>query len=314
MTENISFVVQGPISHESIPAENAFSTREVLMSIRKHYPYSEIILSTWKGSDISDLSYDKIVLNEDPGAFVVDGIKRPFNHNRLVISTSSGISVATKDFVVKTRTDILFESDNILNILPLITPIEGPYAIFNSYILSTNYYVRNPMRVNLYFHPSDIILVGKIEDMKFFFSAPMAERHKLVTENEEILMVAEQYLLLNSIEHAQDKRYSSGRIDYTNIKHFMDSEKYLFSSFNILSIADFGVKFPDRLLFAHLPDGNYSLDEIKVLTNLYRKSEDIDGYSYLRAAKYLGRRTGLYMKAKTSSFLNKVYSNNDADN
>jgi hypothetical protein len=308
MTENISFVVQGPILQESNPSENAFSTREVLLSIREHFPDSEIVLSTWKGSEIAGLEYDKVILNEDPGAVVVPEVERPYNLNRLVVSSNAGVSVATKDYVVKTRTDLFFENENILNILNLITPIDGPYTVFKNYVLSTNYYVRNPLRMNLLFHASDIILVGKRQDMKLFFSAPTLERHQMVTEKEQILMVAEQYLLLNTIKKALNKRYDFDRIEYTNVKHFMDSEKYLFSNFNFLSIADFGVVFPDRLRFAHRPDANYTHDEITMLSNLFRKSSDLDGTSYLRATKYIGERVKLYIRAKSFNILNIVYS------
>jgi hypothetical protein len=308
MTENISFVVQGPVSKESIPAENLFSTREVLMSIRKYFPASEIVLSTWEGSDTTDLIYDKLVLNEDPGSIVVPHIERPYNHNRLVKSSSAGIFVATKEFIVKTRTDVLFESDSLLNLLSLITPIEGPYTIFSNYLLSTNYYVRNPLRINLLFHSSDIVLAGKREDIKLYFSAPTIKRHELVTDKEQVLMVAEQYLLLKSIEMAHNKRYDFDRIDYTNTRHFMDSEKYLFSNFNFLSIADFGVKFPDRLQFAFRPEANYTLDEIQVLSKLYRKSNDLDAFSYIRATKYFKGRMSLYLKVKSMDLFNRIYN------
>jgi hypothetical protein len=313
MTENISFVVQGPVSHESNHAEDLFSTKEVLTSIRRNFPYSEIVLSTWNGGDITDLDYDKLVLNDDPGGIVVPNIEKPYNHNRLVLSSTAGIAVATKDFVVKTRTDIFFDNDNILYQLPQVKPIEGSYAIFKSYILSTNYYVRNPLRMNLLFHPSDIVLVGRRDDMKLFFSAPPVTRQEMVNERKQIKMVAEQYLMLKSIETAHNKHYSVSRVDYTNTTHFMESEKYLFINFNFLSIGDFGARFPERLLFAHLPDANYSLDEVAVLTNYYRKSDRLDGFSYLRAAKYLGARVKLYLKAKRSNLLNRVYSN-DTDN
>ena len=58
-TNDISVVVQGAIDQINTP--------KCLRSIRKRLPGAEIILSTWEGSPIDGLDYDKLVLNKDPG-------------------------------------------------------------------------------------------------------------------------------------------------------------------------------------------------------------------------------------------------------
>lgn len=52
-TKDISVVVQGPIDEEL--------TILCLNSVRKYLPDSEIILSTWKNSNIKNLDYDILV-------------------------------------------------------------------------------------------------------------------------------------------------------------------------------------------------------------------------------------------------------------
>jgi len=59
--ENISFVVQGPVFNKIETADQSFSTKDVLTSIRNNFPAAEIILSTWEGTDIRGLDYDKVV-------------------------------------------------------------------------------------------------------------------------------------------------------------------------------------------------------------------------------------------------------------
>ncbi|TXJ44182.1 hypothetical protein EPJ70_08075 [Brachyspira aalborgi] len=56
-TKDISVVVQGAIDKGYTPL--------CLKSIRKYLPESEIILSTWEGSDVENLDYDVLVLNKD---------------------------------------------------------------------------------------------------------------------------------------------------------------------------------------------------------------------------------------------------------
>ena len=49
-SKDISVIVQGPINKKETP--------KCLKSIRKFLPEAEIILSTWQGTDISNLDYD----------------------------------------------------------------------------------------------------------------------------------------------------------------------------------------------------------------------------------------------------------------
>ena len=55
--EDISFIIQGLI--------NPKITKKCLNNIRKYFPKSEIILSTYKGENIDGLNYDKVILTED---------------------------------------------------------------------------------------------------------------------------------------------------------------------------------------------------------------------------------------------------------
>lgn len=59
-TKDISVVVQGAVGGY---------TPVCLASVRKHLPESEIVLSTWKGSNVEGLDYDVLVLSDDPGGF-----------------------------------------------------------------------------------------------------------------------------------------------------------------------------------------------------------------------------------------------------
>ena len=63
ISNDISLVVQGAVT----PV-----TKAVLNSLRAIFPGAELILSTWEGSALDGLSYDKAVLSPDPGPQVAD--------------------------------------------------------------------------------------------------------------------------------------------------------------------------------------------------------------------------------------------------
>ena len=63
-TKDISVIVQGAI--------NKNETIKCLQSIRQYLPGAEIILSTWEGSNITDLDYDNLILSKDPGAAIIE--------------------------------------------------------------------------------------------------------------------------------------------------------------------------------------------------------------------------------------------------
>ncbi len=56
--QEISVVVQGPVVGASSDPDDRQLTRRCLTSIRALLPNAEIILSTWRGSDVSGLQLD----------------------------------------------------------------------------------------------------------------------------------------------------------------------------------------------------------------------------------------------------------------
>ena len=92
--KEISVVVQGAISGKSTDPEHYQITKKVLQSIRKYLPGAEIILSTWKGSDVKGLDYDQLVESDDPGAVLLgeyNGVKAFNNLNRQIVSSKAGL-------------------------------------------------------------------------------------------------------------------------------------------------------------------------------------------------------------------------------
>ncbi|MGY3211432.1 hypothetical protein ACVW2L_000485 [Mucilaginibacter sp. HD30] len=265
--KEISFVVQGPVIANPKKEAGVYTTAEVLESIRKHYPEAEIILSTWKGTDTSNLVYDKLVLSEDPGGFKLGGLT--MNYNRLILSTKAGIEKASHRYVVKTRTDIIFTGNNLYDHLGHITPINGKYVVFNKYVLSTIYYVRNPIKLNLVFHPSDIFLMGEKDDILSHFDVPLPPREYYFNDDDTTKIVSEQYFFVHNIYRKKQLNYSIPKWGYINLKYFLASEKYLFNNFIFFDTHEMGIQFPDRLYAVFRPKSNYTLAQAKRLSKVF---------------------------------------------
>ena len=89
------------------------------------------------------------------------------NVNRQIVSTLAGLKVATKPYILKTRTDILVNSSGFLDYFGKYD--KNPPCFFRNRLLICNYYTRNPRIMNICFHPSDWFLFGNSEDVRMYF-------------------------------------------------------------------------------------------------------------------------------------------------
>lgn len=168
-TNNVSIVVQGGVSATTV---------DVLHGLRKIFPKAEIILSTWENSDLRGLDYDKVLLSPDPGAQMADEAAGVYNNvNRQIVSTQAGLRAATRPYILKTRTDILFKDAKFLSYFGLFDT--EPPLYFKNRLLICNYYTRNPRVWPVCFHPSDWLLFGLAEDMrKYYENIPLMAREE----------------------------------------------------------------------------------------------------------------------------------------
>lgn len=160
--EDISFVVQGPVD----PAV----TRRCLEEIRKHFPGSEIVLSTWEGSNLDGLDYDRVVLSTDPGAVESMAPGTPLivrnNGNRQIISTKAGLKTVSRPFAAKIRSDLLLRGNSWLSVWEHFPKRLPDWRMFRERLIIGNLFARNPFRdVPKPFHPSDWFMFGLRQDL-----------------------------------------------------------------------------------------------------------------------------------------------------
>lgn len=255
--KSLSIVVQGMISE---------CTSEVLASIRRCFPHAELILSTWEGSDCKGLDYDKLVFSPDPGAQKADEIAHTDNNvNRQIVSTCAGLKVASRTYILKTRTDIVFNDGDFLRYFGRYD--DSPPVIFLSRLLICNYYTRNPRSIDLCFHPSDWILFGYAEDIrKYYGNTPLQ-----TDENA-----------------AWFKAHPKNRTLFTNYLSRFTPEQYIFLSF-LQQYCDVKIDcyYDFNLEFVHLTEKIFA----KCFVVLdYQKQINIDFVKY-EPNRYLEKNT-----------------------
>lgn len=176
LSKDISVVIQGGIDKKYI--------YKTLKSIRKFLPKAEIILSTWEGSNVDGLDYDILQLNEDPGAeiFTPDGKRQ--NQNRQILSTKKGISLASRKYVLKLRSDMQIKGTKFLTYFGKYKKRNDNYKILKERILINSLYTRKSLYPKVVkgkhilqpylFHVSDWMMFGLKEDMINIWDIPLA--------------------------------------------------------------------------------------------------------------------------------------------
>jgi hypothetical protein len=301
---DLSFVVQGPVIPITAGAQHAYSTKQVLASIRKYFPESQIVLSTWQGANTGGLDYDLLVLNDDPGPLTIND--KDYNVNRLIKSTVNGLKNCLNDYVVKTRTDIAFTSNELLAETAGMVPVKGRYKLFQHKVLSTNFYVRDPLKSNILFHPSDILLIGKKDDLLLFFDHELATFNDFNIGGDESFynkVVNEQYLLLKTIQAICSINVAFNKYwEYKGIKNLVRSEQFIFRNFHLKTNGQLGVEFSEKLSSA-LSHQNYSERALKWFPVL--KSNIITDWLFFNAI----RGTRYYLKNRERNYRLQYYYN-----
>ena len=174
---DISVVVQGPIVGKRDWPQSKRLTERALDSIRRFLPGAEIILSTWAGSEVDGLSFDRLVENQDPGGVLLyehKGKKIFFNCSRQIVSACEGLRAATRPYAVKFRTDMVVESAGFLDYFDRYPQRAAEWAVFKERVVVGTMFSRDPERMFPQpFCPSDWFTFGRREDVLDLWDVPL---------------------------------------------------------------------------------------------------------------------------------------------
>lgn len=261
--ETLSIVLQGPVRHNN---EICPTTWAYIMRTRNTFPQAEVIVSTWKESAEQDgilserLKNEniKLVLSDDPGALIMEdqGGKYVNNVNRLLLSSRRGVEAATRNLTVKLRTDCYLHSRNLIRLLSSkVLSLDGitrdpHFSVFKSRVINASWFARDARGSLPYlFHPGDILLAGKTEDLLTFFSAPPLSLEEAFKPSHQLGMwcawryVPEQYFWTHAIRAVTGKHVFNGNFK-TSEDLVRQSEQYYLANFVPYSARQLGFSWP----------------------------------------------------------------------
>lgn len=255
--KDISVVIQGPVDKDYTP--------KCINSIKRLLPEAEIIISTWKGSNISSLVYDQVVFSEDPGCGY-DGRdnKRSLNVNRWIVSSVAGIRLANRPYVLKCRSDAELENTKFLKYWDKYDKRDMSYSLANHKIIIPSPYTmkylgsRKKDKIYTPFHVSDWYCFGLKTDIEVFVDIPLVsniQQFARYFEEKDVFipanyrwwmddwfrkMAAEQYI---GLCYAQ-KKFTA--IDMDNFLDWINfdeqfAEAFLINNFIVLDPCQFGM-------------------------------------------------------------------------
>lgn len=161
-SKDISVVVQGAIDKENTPL--------CLKSIRKYLPNAEIILSTWEGSDVDGLDFDKLVLNKDPGAVLCAPKFNYYNNiNRQLLSSQNGIKECNRKYAMKIRTDNILTKNSFLKYFNKFEKRCDKFKLFEKRLIVLTLFSRKFFGIPNPFRICDWVTFGLTEDVKKYY-------------------------------------------------------------------------------------------------------------------------------------------------
>jgi hypothetical protein len=165
-----AIVVQGPV----LP----YTTPYVVRAMSARHPSASIILSTWDDTAELDLAavrpwVDDVVLSPRPDT---PGIQ---NRNLQIASSAAGIARAREagaTMVLKTRTDLAVLAPHLFDQAAWWTASVGRDAARRAGLRDRLIVPSCYTRKYLLYHPSDLVMLGHVEDLAAFWQAPLDAR------------------------------------------------------------------------------------------------------------------------------------------
>ena len=170
--KDFSFIVQGAVNEH---------TSKSLKSIKKYFPGSTVILSTWKNTKVKGLIFDKVVKSADPGGVNAKSNGGTVNFLRQKISTFNGLKKVNTKYSIKIRSDMVFYGDKLINYYLNTIKTLKKSKFFDSRVLILENGTINPRGIyQMPFHYGDWFYLGTTKDLKKIFSFKFRKQDEIL--------------------------------------------------------------------------------------------------------------------------------------
>ena len=275
-SHNISVVIQGPLyRHTSCGG----GVNACITSVKKHLPHAEIIISTWPSEDLSGIDADVILTSTDPG-FLMDYDANRSNINRQIVSTVTGLKASKRDYVLKLRADHVLTGSQFTVMGAYHPSIPKVDRLLNQPITVSSLFIRDPTKVPLLFHISDLAHFGTREDMITFWDQRLKTQDELFATQPNMNPIG-NFLGCTAMRRVPEQSLMLGflakRCFDIHLKNPSEispelvtlSENFIAKNFTVLNWHECQIDFPKRFLKSgHSLKTVYEPKELKALVEL----------------------------------------------
>ncbi|MCL9775434.1 WavE lipopolysaccharide synthesis family protein [Vibrio sp. S4B1] len=233
-------------------------TSTSISNIRKLFPNSYIIISTWNNAEVDNIAADRVILNNDPGPTIVEfdkkGNARTTNVNRQIVSTVAGLKAVRTKFAVKVRTDNIINGCDWLAHFDEYTQRNEEYSIFENRIIASSLYAKEvakgisvPYFYSDFFHfglTNDLLTLWDIDCLKEPFFNPRKLGKKQHKQAPNRLLHIEQILFLKCLNKFTKTKLMD---EYGQRSDIKKSINLLVNNFIVLDSKELEIIVPARL-------------------------------------------------------------------
>lgn len=288
-SSEISVIIQGPTFYD--PGNENCQFTKCVASIKHYLPEAEIILSTWRGQEFDSGIIDKVVYNDDPGT-IKSCIGKPWNYNRMVVTTLKGLAVATRPYALKLRADLTLTGLEMIKMgKHPSSECSSRYKIFKQPVTISNIFVRNPAsHAPLLFHASDIVQFGLTQDLLDLWNRDFIREDQIKAK--KTLWSALYFLGYTGLRMVPEQALTIGWLNTHGYNIFLPfpgflsrkycelSEMVLSTNFHLVNWNEAGILYPKRFLSEKRTFNSiYSAAE---LSQIALRSDGFRKYRYLK--------------------------------
>ena len=268
---DISVVIQGPLHRDHKKGDLAALC---IASIRYFLPKAEILISTWHLQNTLGLDADKIIFSDEPFG-IMDRNGNINNVVRQLVSTRNGIEAATRAYVLKFRADHQLKSNDFAVVREYPVNCSATNRLFQQPITVTNFFIRNPLRVPILFHLSDLVQFGRKNDMLDLWSIPLPEPKDICFDKKPKFRVLGNFVGYTSLVQVPEQTLMLGwlkkhgysihlpYICYTTFALFKLWERLLTDHFYVMNWNRAGIIFPERFHYSfYTKKANYLEEDL----------------------------------------------------
>ena len=325
-SSDISFVIQGPVvsvksekryaSQDSDTAHREMEeglTQRAISNIRKYFPKSKVIISTWEGQPANDLDADAIIYSKDPGPNIVHYKRNDEavyeNMNRQIVSTVAGLRKVETPYAVKFRSDNVISSADFLKTYCRYEKFgEEKDRIFEQRVLTSDMWALDfiqgwptPYFLSDFFHfglTQDLLKLWDLTLFEDYQFDPKLAGKRQHNQYPWPMFSAEQAFMVRFVSKFKELKFKH-KFDISNHnKH--ESNALIANNFIIMNAPDLTLEVPQRIRHEHELNTNfYSHKRWQMLYQRYCDSDFSFDKSDQFKKSFYTKRT---MKLITKSF------------